>query len=144
MANDSVRRVDYWYAVVRDEPGTANDVLRRLASVGVDLMACVGFPLAGGMSQLDLLPSDPTGFEEAAEAAGIVVSPRKEALYIEGTARPGVLTHHLQKVASAGINCHATAAIAAPGGGYGFVLWVDDECLEAAEAALAGSTVVAT
>ena len=136
MAKDSVKKVDYWHTTVADKPGAANEVLQKLAAAKQNLTAYLAFPMAGGKSQVDLVPADPAGFEKAAKAAGIALSPRKAAILVSGADRPGALAEHTKKLAAKGVNCTAGSAVATPGGGYGFLLWVRPESVDAAAAAL--------
>ena len=137
MAKDSVKKVEYWYTTVADRPGAASDVLQKLAAAKLNLTAYLAFPMPGGKSQVDLVPVDPAGFEKAARAAGVTLSPKKTAILVQGADRPGALAEHLKKLAAKGVNCTAGSAVATPGGGYGFLLWVRPESVDAAAAALA-------
>jgi hypothetical protein len=136
MAKDNVRKVDYWHVTVADKPGAANEVLQKLAAAKVNLTAYLAFPSAPGKSQLDLIPADAGGFEKAAKAAGVALSPKKSAVLVQGSDRPGAIAEHTKRLASKGINCTAGTAIATPGGGYGFLLWVKPDAVDAATAAL--------
>ena len=41
-----IRRVDYFYTTVKDEPGEAYKVLSLLASLGINLVAVTAVPFA--------------------------------------------------------------------------------------------------
>jgi prephenate dehydratase len=138
MAKDVVTRVDYWHTTVPDTPGAANAVLQKLADRKVDLLAFLAFPVAGGTSQLDLVPTTPASFERAAAAAGVPLSSKKQALLVHGADRPGALAEHTAKLARHGVNVTAGTAVATPGGGYGFLVWVPSGSIEKAAKALAG------
>ena len=136
MSKDTVRRVDYWYATVPDQPGAGNVVLQKLAAAKVNLIAYLAFPVAGGKSQIDLIPVDGPALTKAAQAGGIALSARKTALLVQGSDRVGALGDHVAKLAAKGVNAVAGAAVATAGGGYGFVLWVKPVDLDKATAAL--------
>ena len=53
---DTVRRIEYFYATVGDKPGEARRLLEHLSERGVNLVAFTAFPVGGGQSQLDFLP----------------------------------------------------------------------------------------
>jgi hypothetical protein len=137
MAKDVVRTVDYWHTEVPDKAGAADGVLQRLFAAKVNLLAFLAFPAGGGKSQVDLVPADPATFEKAAKAAGISLSAKKRALLVQGSDRVGALADHTHRLGSKGINVTAGTAVATPGGGYGFLIWVKPSDVDAAAAALA-------
>ena len=130
MANDVVRRVDYWYATV--PAGSEHSVLKRLAGAKVDLLAYLAFPAAGGGAQVDVFPRDARAFERAASNLKIALSSRKQALLVEGSDRPGALADLLERLAAKGIPVTASTAIAVSGGGYGFLIFVKHDALDGA------------
>lgn len=136
MGRDTVMRVDYWHTTVSDAPGTANQVLEKLAGQKVNLLAFLAFPGPGGTSQIDLVPATPATFEKAAAAAGVPISAKKQALLVHGPDRPGALAEHTARLAARGINVIAGSAVATQGGGYGFLLWVKPQDVEPAAKAL--------
>jgi hypothetical protein len=121
---DSVQSVEYYYVTVSDEPGEGQRILSALKDGGVNLLAFLGFPLADGRSQLDLVPEDPQSLKEAAERAGLTLSEAKRAFLIQGDDRVGAVADATAKLADANINLTAAAATAAGSGRYGMILWV--------------------
>ena len=116
---DTVRQVDYYYVTVSDAPGEAQGVLSALRDSGrVSMLAFLGFPLGGGRSQLDLVPEDPASLRAAAESAGVTLSDAKRAFLIQGDDRVGAVADVTSKLADAGINATAAAAVAAASGQY--------------------------
>jgi hypothetical protein len=136
MAKDDVKKVDYWHVEVVDQPGTADQVLQRLASAKVNLLAFLAFPIPGGKSQLDLFPADAGAFEKAAKTAGVSLSAKKSALFVQGRDRMGALAEATKRLAAKKINMTAATAVATPSGGYGFIVWVKQPDVDAALAAL--------
>ena len=133
---DSARRVEYYYVEVPDKPGEGFNALAKLREAGVNLIAFLAFPVAGGKTQMDFVPEDPAKFLTVAKAAGWKLSPKKEALYVSGRDRPGAAGSTLEKLASAKINAVATMAAGGEGGGYGLVVWVKAKDVPAAATAL--------
>jgi hypothetical protein len=121
---DTVRGVDYYYVTVPDEPGEGQRILSALKDSGVNLLAFMGFPLAGGESQLDLVPEDAESLRAAAEQAGVTLSEAKRAFLIQGDDRVGAVADALAKLAEASVNVTAAAATGAGSGRYGMILWV--------------------
>lgn len=133
---DTVRTVDYFYLEVPDKPGSLAPVLARLKEARVNLLSFTAFPSRGGKSQVDLVPESSEGLTQAARAAGFALSEKKRALFIQGTDRPGAVAEIHRKLADAGINVTAANACAAPSGGFGMILWVKPDKLDAAAKAL--------
>src|SRR5262245_32152409 len=132
---DTVRRVEYRYATVPDAPGEVQKLLSTLEERGVNLVAFLGFP-EGGQSQIDLVPEDPGALAAAAEAAGVQLSEAKQAFLVQGDDRVGAVADVTRKLADAGVNVTAAAAVAAASGSFGMVVWVAPGDYEQAAGAL--------
>jgi hypothetical protein len=129
---DNIRRADYFYTTVPDEPGEGYRILGRLKEAGVSLLAFSAFPMAGGQAQVDFVPSDTEKFLKAAKATGITLSERKRGFLIDGADRPGAVAEVVQRLAAAKINITAMDALCAGGGRYGAILWVKPDAYETA------------
>jgi predicted amino acid-binding ACT domain protein len=121
---DTIRRVEYYYVVVPDKPGSGASVLGALQEGGVNLLAYLGFPSGRGKSQIDLVPEDPAAFKQAARKAGLKPSRTKRAFLVEGDDRIGAVADLTRRLAEAKINVTAACAAAAGSGRYGMILWV--------------------
>jgi hypothetical protein len=133
---DTVRRVEYCYATVPDEPGEGDKVLSALRESRVNLLAILAFPVGGGQSQIDLVPEDPDSLREAARQAGIALTEAKQAFLIQGDDRVGAVADVTSKLAEANVNITALAATGAGSGRYGMILWVAPADYERAAGAL--------
>jgi hypothetical protein len=133
---DMVRGVEYYYATVPDAPGQGHRILSALKDGGVNLLACLGFPLGGGQWQIDLVPEDPALLADAAGRASVTLSEAKRAFLIQGDDRLGAVADTTAKLAQANINVTAAAATSAGAGRYGMILWVAPADYERAAAAL--------
>jgi hypothetical protein len=132
---DTIRRVDYYYFTVPNQPGEGARVLKALKDGGVNLLAVHGFP-SGRESQLDVVPEDSSRLESVARAAGLKLSDRKSAFLIDGDDRPGAAAEIMQKLAGAGLNVVAVDAVRAGAGRFGGLLWVDAADVEQARQVL--------
>jgi hypothetical protein len=119
----AVRKASYFKTVVPDRAGQGARVLSALGDAGVNLLAVLGFPAAGG-SQIDVMARDRAALTRAARKAGIRLSGPKPVFLIEGPDRPGALAAVLDKLAAARINVTAVAGARAGGGRFGGFLWV--------------------
>jgi hypothetical protein len=120
---DQIRRVDYFYVEVPDQPGEGVRVLVALKEAGVNLLSFTAFPTASGKTQLDLVPEDSEALQKAAKNGRFQLSARKQAFFAQGENRAGAAADVLRKLSSAGINARAANGAAAPGG-FGLILWV--------------------
>jgi len=121
---ETIRRVEYYYVVVKDKPGSGAAVLDALREGGVNLLAYLGFPSGRGKSQIDLVPEDPKAFKAIAQKAGLKLSRAKRAFLVEGDDRIGAVAEVTRRLAEAKVNVTAACATAAGGGRYGMILWV--------------------
>lgn len=133
---ETVRRIEYSYVVVPDEPGEAARVLTALKEGGVNLLVCLAFPTGNKQAQIDLVPENPAALKRAAGKAGLKLSATKRAFLIQGDDRPGAVAELSQKLADAKINITAASAVSAGAGRYGMILWVLPAAYERASRAL--------
>jgi prephenate dehydratase len=121
---DTVRAVDYFYVTVPDRAGEGSRLLSALKDARVNLRACLGFPVGGGQSQIDLVPEDSESLRRAVEEAGFALSDAKRVFLVEGDDRVGAAVETLATLAEAGINVTAIAAVRAGSGRFGMIFWV--------------------
>ena len=126
--SDTVRKVDYFYAVIPDKPGECAKLLSALAAEGINLLAFSGFPSAR-KSQLDFVPEDSAAFKLAAKRLKLKLSVRKSGFLIQGDDRIGAMNETLDKLAGAKINITAMDAVSSGGGHYGAIFWVKPQAV---------------
>ena len=133
---DSIRRMDYFYAMVSDKPGAAAKLVEGLAADGVALVAFSGFPQGKKKSQIVFVPEDSRAFKKLAKKRGLKISKTKTGFHIQGEDRIGALSRVLAKLAGAKINMTAIDAVAAGSGRFGAILWVKQKNVEKAARAI--------
>jgi hypothetical protein len=117
---ETIRVVEYFYAMVPDKPGEAARMLKTLKDAG--LLAFSGFP-EGRRSQLDFIPADAAAFKQAGrQAKWKTVGPQKGFL-VQGDDRVGAIADILDRLGAAKINVTAIDAVTADGR-YGAIFWV--------------------
>ena len=121
---DVVKRVDYYYTVVPDQPGAGAKLLSALKAMHVNCLAFTGFPHGSRRAQLDFVPSNQRAFRAAVRKAGIKLVGPKTAFLIQGQDRVGAITDMVNKLAKARINITAVDAVTAGRRRYGAILWV--------------------
>ena len=101
---DTIRAVDYFYAMVGDKPGEGRRLLEHLSEKGVNLLAFTAFPTGNGKTQLDFFAEDAGILKDAAADAGLDLVGPKKGFLIQGQDRVGALHQHHLTLANAGIN----------------------------------------
>jgi hypothetical protein len=132
---DQIRRVDYFYVEVPDKPGEGARALAALKEAGINLLNFTAFPTSSGRAQLDLVTDNADALAKAAKGAGLTLSARKQAFFIQGQNRPGAAAEIIRKLADAKINIKAANGSAGQGG-FGMIVWVAPSDYNAAAKAL--------
>ena len=133
---DSIRRMDYFYAMVNDKAGQAAKIVAALAAGGVGLLAFSGFPQGKKRSQIVFVPEDAKAFKKFAKKAKLKISKAKTGFLLQGDDRTGALSRAFGKLAGKKINMTAIDAVASGGGRFGAVLWVKQKNVKKAAKAL--------
>jgi hypothetical protein len=132
-----IRRVEYFHAIVVDQPGEAYKVLSALAGLGVNLLAFTAVPVGPDRTQLTLFPEDAGKMKSEAQKAGMALDGPHRALLVQGDDELGALAFVHEKIYHANVNVYASSAIADGSGKYGHLIYVRPEDYEAAAKALA-------
>ena len=131
----TIRRVDYFYAMIEDQPGEAYELLTQLASLGVNLLALTAVPLGPERAQLALFPEDARKMVEAARKAGFALDGPHRALLVQGDDELGALSKVHAKLHSAWVQVYASSGVTDGRGSYGYIIYVrPDEYDRAAQA----------
>jgi len=122
-----VRRVDYFYTALEDQPGEAYRVLAQLAEMGVDLLAITSVPVGPQRTQMTLFPADSSKLQEIAKQAGMRLDGPHPALLAQGEDKLGAVADLHAKLGSAGVNVFASNGVTDGRGSFGYVLYVRPE-----------------
>jgi len=131
-----IRRVDYFYATIRDAPGEGYRLLTQFADLGVGLSAFVAVPVGPMRTQLTLFPEDTHKLQAAAKQAGLALDGPHRALLVQGSDEIGALVSIHEKLSEAGVNVYASSAVTDGQGSFGYILYVRPEKYEQAASAL--------
>ena len=131
-----IRRVDYFYTRVKDQPGEAYQVLSKLADLGVNLLAFIGVPMGPEVTQLTLFPENTAKLTEAADMAGMALDGPNRALLIQGDDELGVLANVHEKLYQIDVNVYASYCVADGRGSFGYVIYIRPEEYDRAVTAL--------
>jgi len=131
----SIRKVDYFYTTVQDQPGEGYRLLSELSKLGINLIAFTGVPVGPMRTQFTIFPDDSRKLASAATNAGFELDGPHPALLVQGDDELGALAEIHLKLYRAKVNVYASSGVADGQGSYGYILYVrKDEFARAAEA----------
>lgn len=131
-----IRRVEYYYTTVEDQPGEAYKLLSTLAEVGVNLLAFTAIPVGPIRTQMTLFPEESARLENAAAGAGMTLDGPHPALLVQGDDELGALVEVHQRLFQSRVNVYASTAVTDGKGAYGYVLYIRAEDYPRAVSAL--------
>jgi hypothetical protein len=131
-----IRRVDYYYTSVKDEPGAAYRILSQLSGLGVNLLAFTAVPVGPTRAQLALFPENDGKLTSAARQAGLVLDGPHSALLAQGDDELGALAGVHQRLFEAGVDVYASSGVTDGRGSFGYVIYVREDQFERAASAL--------
>jgi hypothetical protein len=132
----TIRRVEYYYVNVRDELGAAYRVLSLLADRGVNLLAFTAVPSGPTVAQFALFPEDSNKLRAEARAAGMTPDGPYHALLVQGDDELGALASVHERLFQGGVDIYASAGVTDARGSFGYVVYVREDQIERAAAAL--------
>ena len=131
----TIRKVEYYYANVRDELGAAYRVLSLLAGRGVNLLAFTAVPSGPNLAQFALFPADPRRLAAESRAAGLALDGPHHALLVQGDDELGALAGVHERLVDAGVDVFASSGVTDGRGSFGYVIYVrEDQFAKAARA----------
>jgi hypothetical protein len=132
----NIRRVDYFYTTVKDEPGEAYKVLSLLANLGINLVAVTAVPFGPMNTQLTIFPEDSAQLRNEAQKANLKLDGPQPALLVQGNDKLGALAEVHSKLYAAKVNIYASSGVADGKGHYGYIIYVRPDDYNNAVAAL--------
>lgn len=132
----AVRRSNYYYIDVKNDPGEGLRLLSHLAGLGVDLQAFTAVPTGPARTQFALFPADKAKFVHAAEAAGFPLDGPHPALLVQGDDELGALAGVHETLYEASVDVYASSGVTNGKGSFGYVIYVQPGQFERAVNAL--------
>ena len=132
----TIRRIDYYYANVRDEFGAASNALSQLAERGVNLLAFTAVPSGTNLAQFALFPDDSGRLVAEANAAGLPLDGPYRALLVQGDDELGALASVHARLLEARVDIYASSGVTDGRGAFGYVVYVREGQFEQAASAL--------
>jgi len=127
-----IRRVDYFYLNVKDQPGEAYKLLALFADRGINLLAFTAVPMGEQRTQLTIFPEDPGRLAVEARNTGLVLDGPHPALLVRGDDELGALADVHRRLYEANINVYAANGVADGKRGFGYLIYVRPDDFERA------------
>ncbi len=131
-----VRKIDYFYCTVQDQPGESYKLLALLADQGVNLLAFTAVPSGLLNTQFTLFPEDSDILKVEAKKASLVIHGPVPALLVQGDDELGALIDIHKKLYDHNVNVVASTAVTDGKGGFGYVIYLRTEEFNTAQALL--------
>ncbi len=131
-----IRRVTYYYMMVRDQPGESYTFLSQLAALGINLMAFTAIPVGPDKTQLTIFPDEDAAFQQATFKIGLTMDGPHQAFLVQGDDDLGALSAVHEKIFRAKVNVFASSGVSDGKGMFGYVIYVRPETFERAAKAL--------
>jgi len=128
----TVKCVDYFYVTVPDRPGQAYRLLAELASAEVNLLAFGAIPMGPSGTQLTVFPESTGRMANIIDRRGLTLHGPHSALLVQGDDQLGALIEIHRKLRDASINIYASHGVTDGQGGYGYVIYVNNEDIKKA------------
>lgn len=132
----AIRRVDYFYTTVSQEPSEACELLAALAGLGVNLLALNVVPQGPASTQLTLFPEDAARLVNAARQAGLTLSDRQRALLVQGNDELGALARIHARLHEEHVSIYSTSGVTDGHGFYGYLIYVSPDDFDRAASLL--------
>jgi hypothetical protein len=132
----SVTKVEHYSAAIPNQVGEGARVLGALRDEGINVIALWAYPSGNDMAQLEMIVQRGSGFVKAAKKAGLQVSAKQTAFFLNGDDYPGAVAGTLAKLAHVGINVGAVQAVCGGKGRYGAVVFLPQASIRKAAKAL--------
>ena len=133
---NTIRRVEYYYANVRDDLGAAYRLLQELAGRGVNLLAFTAVPSGPDLAQFALFPEDPGKLRAEARAANLQLEGPYHALLVQGDDELGARARIHERLFAAAIDVYASSGVTDGRGSFGYLVYLREDQFERASEAL--------
>jgi hypothetical protein len=131
-----IKKVEYYYTTVKDQPGEAYRILAELAGLGINLQAFTAVPIGPTTTQLTIFPEEPALLKKEAANVGMILDGPHPALLVRGDDDLGALAEIHLKLFAARVNVYSASGVTDGRGSFGYVIYVKSEDYERAATAL--------
>jgi len=133
----NARTVEYFYTRVQDDPGKTYDLLARLASEEISLLAFSAVPFGPNHIELTLFPDHSEQLLRVAHQLDWSLTGPQHACLVQGDDRLGALAEIQRKLLQAGVKIYASSGVIDSDGHFGYVIYFKEGDHQRAADALA-------
>jgi len=133
----TVRTVEYFYTSINDDPGKTYELLAKLASEDVDLLAFSAVPYGPNHVELTIFPDRSEILVGVAKKLGWTLIGPQHACLVQGDDQLGAFAEIQRKLLAAHVGVYASSGVVDGHGHYGYVIYVKEGDHQAAAKALA-------
>jgi hypothetical protein len=119
----TVRNAEYFYIRIEDSLERAYELLARLASEEVSLLAFSAVPFGPNYVELTIFPDRSDTFMELAKKLGWAVAGPQHAFLVQGDDQLGTLAHIQRMLMEADVEIYASSGVTDGSGHFGYVIY---------------------
>jgi hypothetical protein len=131
-----IRKIEYFYCSVVDQPGEAYKLLSELEKSGINLLAFTAIPIGPNRTQLQLFPENSVKLITEARRSNFTLDGPHRAFLVQGDDELGALTDIHQLLYKANVNVYASNGVTDGKGSFGYLIFVRPEEFDRAASAL--------
>jgi len=132
----NVRNAKYFTIRIKDSSEKSYELLARLASEEVSLLAFSAVPFGPNHVELTIFPDRSDAFMQLAQKLNWVVSGPQHAILVQGDDHLGALADIQRMLLEADVQIYAASGVTDGSGHFGYVIYFKDEDHERAARAL--------
>ncbi|MBZ5601973.1 MAG: hypothetical protein LAO79_06680 [Acidobacteriia bacterium] len=121
-----VRTVEYFYTRVEDEPAKAYELLAKLASEEINLLAFSAVPFGPNRFELTIFPDRSDQLLALAKKLGWTLTGPYHACLIQGDDQLGALAEIQKSLLDAGVAIYASSGVTDGAGHFGYVIYLKE------------------
>jgi hypothetical protein len=122
----TVRTVEYFYTRIEEESGKAYEILARLASEEINLLAFSAVPFGPNRVELTVFPDNSEQLTSLAKRLGWTLTGPYHACLIQGDDQLGALAAIHKALVDAGVSIYASSGVTDGTGHYGYVIYLKE------------------
>lgn len=119
----NVRKVEYFYIRIQDSRDSAYDLLSKLASHEVSLLAFSAVPFGPNHVELTIFPDRVAPFLQLADQLGWAVSGPQHAFLVQGDDQLGALADIQRMLVEGDVEIYASSGVTDGSGRFGYVIY---------------------
>jgi hypothetical protein len=136
----NVRNAEYFFIRIKDSPQNAYELLARLASEEVSLLAFSAVPFGPNHVELTIFPDSSDAFMQLAKKLDWIVTGPQHAFLVQGDDHLGALADIQRMLVEADVQIYAASGVTDGSGRYGYVIYLKEEDHQLAARALGAVT----